>query len=277
MKVQKPTILSIDDEPSNQRLMEVALLNQYHMLFAKNGHEALEILDKQDPDLVLMDINMPGQNGFSLCEQVRTQFNHVILPILFISAEDTVSMRINAYESGGNDFLCKPVIIAELLKKIEVLLKNRLKYQDIRGSLVQSRAAILSVAGLNAEHTSITRFIDISFDCININELADAFFILSSTFGLQASIQFSQLNGTKTFSSISSALAIEEELLVNPGEAELKKEGKELFSGNNVAILISDFPTEDESFTNRIRNYIKLALKACEARLKILDIKHSLQ
>ncbi|MBL4682940.1 MAG: response regulator [Pseudomonadales bacterium] len=276
MKGAKPTILSIDDEALNQRLIKAALHKRYHLIFASDGLEALQILIKTNPDIVLMDINMPEQNGFLLCEDIRTQYSQMALPILFISAEDSLDMRVKSYESAGNDYLCKPVNITELISKIEVLLGSRNKYQAIQDSLLLSRKAIFSAASINAEQASIIEFTNTSFDCENLEELAKAFFTLCATFGLQTSVQFRLSNKTKTFSSLGTTLPIEEQLLEKAHDSLLghdslpSKAGSEIFACDCVSVLVDNLPIDDVSFNERIRNHIKLALKACDSRVHSL-------
>ncbi|GAM75798.1 response regulator receiver [Vibrio ishigakensis] len=125
MSKQGHTILVVDDAPANIRLITSYLKNQYRVLAATSGESALQIIKKQNTDLVLLDINMPGMNGFETCERIKSTPESQSLPVILISSsvdEDSVKKSSTV---GASYCLQKPLVGEDLLTNIENLLSNK--------------------------------------------------------------------------------------------------------------------------------------------------------
>jgi DNA-binding response OmpR family regulator len=118
-----PNIYIVDDEDVIRDNLGFALKKEgYTVSPHPNGQEAWEAFQKAPPDLVLLDIMMPKMDGLELCRRIRKIDEHV--PILFLSSRDEELDRIIGLEMGGDDYLCKPFSIRELLVRIKVILKR---------------------------------------------------------------------------------------------------------------------------------------------------------
>ena len=118
------TILIVDDEDHVRKLLKILLQNQgYHTLTASSGEEALVVVAEQPPDLILLDIMMPGMDGFEVASQLKTDKATSNIPIIMLSALDKQSSRISGLEAGAEDFLSKPVESAELWLRVRNLLR----------------------------------------------------------------------------------------------------------------------------------------------------------
>ncbi len=114
-------ILIVDDEADLRKLLtDYFEINGYAVLTAKDSREALRKVEQQ-PDLVLLDINMPEQNGLQLCEQIR---NFVSCPILFLTARIEDADKIAGFRAGGDDYILKPFSIHELGARVEAHLRR---------------------------------------------------------------------------------------------------------------------------------------------------------
>ncbi len=130
MNPTRHTILVVDDEPLNLQVMEAMLIPLgYDVVLAKNGEECLDMIGQCDPDLILLDVMMPGLNGFEVAKRVKSDPDTSIIPIVMVTALREVSDRIKALESGADDFLTKPVDKTELRARVQSLLKVK-AYND---------------------------------------------------------------------------------------------------------------------------------------------------
>ena len=115
-------ILVVDDEVRYIRLMEANLLSDgYEVFKASSGQEAVETVDQVHPDLVLLDVMMPGLNGFEVCERIR-EFSSV--PIIMVTAKGEERDRVRGLDVGADDYIIKPYSATELLARVRAVLRR---------------------------------------------------------------------------------------------------------------------------------------------------------
>ena len=129
-------ILIVDDEAQNLELMEAMLASAGHEIFlAHEGEEALRLARERRPDLILLDLMMPGLSGFEVCARVKTDPQTGGIPVLFVTALSEMSNKERAVAAGGDDFLTKPFQRTELLTRVEALLRVRHLNRDLDRAL----------------------------------------------------------------------------------------------------------------------------------------------
>ena len=124
-------ILVVDDEPRNVKILQIQLnARGYTVYTAADGLEALDVVEKEMPDLILLDINMPKMDGFEVVKRIRTNEATEFIPIVMITAlRDTRENRIRSIEAGADDFIEKPFDSLEVLARVRSLLRIK-QYQD---------------------------------------------------------------------------------------------------------------------------------------------------
>jgi len=118
------SILIVDDEPVNRQVLSNLLgLRQYTVLEAKNGEEALQILERRKPDLILLDIMMPRMNGYEVCRKLRETYPMSDLPVIILTAKNQLQDLMHGMNAGANDYLPKPFSGDELLIRMQTHLQ----------------------------------------------------------------------------------------------------------------------------------------------------------
>jgi two-component system, OmpR family, response regulator len=150
--VAEATVLVVDDEEYIRDLVSSSLrLAGFSARAVPDGTQAIAALDRDRPDLVVLDVRLPGMNGFDVCRKLRAAGNDV--PVIFLTARDTPEDRLSGFTKGGDDYVTKPFSLEELIARIRAVLRrtraaerptSRLSYADL---MLDEEAMRVSRAG----------------------------------------------------------------------------------------------------------------------------------
>ena len=125
MGTQQYSILLVDDEPDIVDFISYNLKKEgYHVVVAYDGKEALEQIATHRPHLVLLDVMMPGMDGFEVCQAIRMDKSNKDIIIVFLSARGEDDFQINGFKVGADDYITKPIVPKVLLYKVQAMLKR---------------------------------------------------------------------------------------------------------------------------------------------------------
>jgi len=116
-------ILVVDDSKSVARLIKDTLKEDYNVKTASCGKKALSLLAEFFPDLVLLDVRMPGLNGYQVCKEIKARVEFPHIKIIMVSGEIELSSRLEGFEAGADDYITKPIELMELMAKVKVFLR----------------------------------------------------------------------------------------------------------------------------------------------------------
>jgi two-component system, cell cycle response regulator len=126
-------VLVVDDILSNVKLLEAKLTAEYfEVVTAYNGLEALAKIEEHEPDIVLLDVMMPGMDGFEVCRRIKQSPRTAHLPVVMVTALDQPADRVAGLESGADDFLTKPVDDAALFARVRSLVRLKMMTDELR-------------------------------------------------------------------------------------------------------------------------------------------------
>lgn len=151
----KPIVLVVDDVAANRELLEAQLADLgYDVRQARDGLEALEAIAASEPDLVLLDIDMPRLDGLAVCERLKQHPVRRLIPVVLITAHQDRETRVQGLSVGADDFLTKPFDSAELLARTRALLRDRAlnKHLDAAEGVVLALARIVEARDLYTIH-----------------------------------------------------------------------------------------------------------------------------
>ena len=130
-------ILIVDDVKANVDILVEALRDEYKLSVALDGAAALRSIEKNPPDLVLLDIVMPGLDGYEVCRQLRAREPTREVPVMFLSALEDVKNKAQGFEVGGNDYLTKPFEVLEVKARVRSLLKAKAYADAVREAMAR--------------------------------------------------------------------------------------------------------------------------------------------
>jgi adenylate cyclase len=148
-------VLVVDDTPANVKLLEDLLaFHGYEVQAAASGEEALAAARRATPDLVLLDVLMPGMTGYDVCRALRADAAHAMLPIVMLTALDEREARVRGLEAGADDFISRPLHAPELIARVRSLLRIRRLYETVQRQAAQLAAWNRTLEARVAEEVS---------------------------------------------------------------------------------------------------------------------------
>jgi putative two-component system response regulator len=150
-------VLVVDDTAANRELIEACLAGiDCEVELAADGPTALRLMDSAHPDLVLLDVQMPGMNGYEVCQRIKADSGTHLVPVVMITALDRTEDRVKALEWGADDFMTKPVQRIELVARVRSALRLRALYNTLDSAeqvIFALAAAVEAKDALTEKHT----------------------------------------------------------------------------------------------------------------------------
>jgi two-component system cell cycle response regulator len=123
----------VDDVPANVKLLEAKLTNEYYdVITAKDGFEAIEQTKAKKPDLILLDVMMPGIDGFETCRRLKQDPEVSHIPVVMVTALSEPSDRVAGLEAGADDFITKPINDTALFARVRSLVRIKVLIDELR-------------------------------------------------------------------------------------------------------------------------------------------------
>jgi putative two-component system response regulator len=151
-QITKQTILIVDDEPANIKILLELLRSEYQTRVANNGEKALQIMFSDDrPDLILLDIMMPGMDGYEVCQGLKADDRTKEVPIIFITAKVTEKDELKAFELGAVDYITKPFSTVVVKARVKTHLKLK-QQRDFLEAMLKERTKTVQEIVTNYSH-----------------------------------------------------------------------------------------------------------------------------
>ncbi len=265
-----PVILSIDDDANNQELLKKTFEDKA-LHVALSGEEGLAMAAELKPDVILLDIAMPGMNGIEVCRRLKADADTSQIPVLFVSAMNTLEDRLTGYKAGAEDYICKPINLHELKCKIEILLAYQGSLQQLDSRLRSASEVAYTAMSTSGELGVIVSFVENALNCPDFSTLADHV--------LDALSQY-QVNGCLVVRGDELQPLYFSNTVLTPLETQLldmAKDGKRIvsvgrrciFNADTISILIKDMPA-DEDRGGRLRDHVARLVVIADARVRSL-------
>lgn len=235
-------VLVVDDTPANVKLLSDLLATRgYVVCTATNGEEALAKVAAERPDLVLLDVMMPGISGYDVCRRLRADPATALLPVVMCTSLDPHKERINGIEAGADDFLSKPVNQAELFARVKSLLRIKALQDEVKTLNTKLEARVEQQLAEIDRLARLKRFVSPRVgELILAGEVDDPL----KTHRREITVVFTDLRGFTAFSETAEpeeVMGVLREYHATLGRIVHEHEGTvEHFSGDGVMILFND-------------------------------------
>lgn len=265
-------IFVVDDEPAARQMLAFYLDDpRYEVAEFDSGDALLAALD-QAPDLILLDVEMPGMSGIETCRRVYEQGNSHAL-VTFISAHDDLDTRLAAYDAGGSDYMLKPYTEAELIRKVRVAEQILQQRQGIvQQADFAQRTAFSAMSSLGETGTVLT-FLRNSFASRTPAELAAALNAAVEEFGLAVLLALRGAEGHSCFSGAKGCTPLEESILEYAAGKGRISQSRDCLVVNypRITLVATGLQLEDAERVGRLRDHLAILAEGADARLSSLE------
>ncbi len=162
-------LLIVEDDSTSQMILK-SMLSKHALSVVDSGEAGVEAA-RDGPDLVILDINLPGIDGYETCRRLREMEPTRAVPIIFLSSFTELEDRLEAYGAGGNDYISKPFDVTELHTKIALYAQNVERQQATNRELKTSHGLLTEIQTSSAKIQSISRFIQATLFCHDVDAL----------------------------------------------------------------------------------------------------------
>lgn len=277
----KIDILAIDDDKFVQKMIVKALQSsEMSIRIANDGESGIAAATQQIPDIILLDVEMPGINGYETCDRLRNLEATKDVPIVFLSSHGSLRERLQGYEVGADDYVIKPFEAEDLRARINVLLKFQV---DRRELLVQyelaHKNAILAMTS-SSELALAMRFLEKSLSYHDIDSLIQGLFESMDQLSLNCCVMISANEQHYWYSSEGSGSIspLEKELIemCDKGARFLDFGERTIINYPQISLLIKNMPLDEMERYGRVKDLIPMFLSAVNTKISTLNTQEAL-
>lgn len=272
------SILLVEDDDFVAEVTIKTLVDQYRLQHVNNGQAALDAVAIQAPDLVLLDVSLPGMSGYEICRALRNDPAFDGLPIIFLSGLDSEAERLAGYQAGGDDYLIKPVSIGELRAKIKLALDQYSERQRLKADASSAFSTAMTAMTSVAEIGAVLQYLRVSFNCSNYEQLCHELLNILDSLGLISQVQIRGRQGTVSLSSTGPCTPLEESTLNTMSKQDriFSFGSHTSCSYDHITIIVKNMPIKNEEQYGRIKDNLALLAEGVDARVIALDAEISL-
>ena len=234
-------------------------------------------LEADKPDMMLLDVRMPGTDGYTFCREIKDDYALRNIPITFISAQDTIEARLQGYDAGGEDFIVKPFEVEEVRRKVRVaqqiaanklVLKSQIDDAEMLSSLVMANMD---------EYAVLVQFVRQLIGFETEREIAEGALDMLRRYRLEGVTQTRISQRTLTLSAQGADLPLETSVVdhVRTMGRIFEFQSRSVHNFDRLTLMINNMPLTDPELCGRLRDHLCIAAECAEARLKAIEAEEA--
>lgn len=268
---------AVDDDPLILDIIHAILDPDCSITTFASVEECQAGLSSEVPDLFLLDVNLPGMDGYTFCRLIKDDPALRNAPVIFVSSNDTIEERIQGYDAGGEDFIVKPFEPEELLRKVKVA-QGIISNQKALAGQIEEAEMLSSLIMASMDETGILlQFMSKLIGMESTEEVATGLLELLQRYRLEGVVQTRIDGSTETLSATGKNLPLEVSVIEHVRDQgrifEFRRRSVHNFE--RVTLMINNLPTEDPDFCGRLRDHLSVAAQGADSRLKAMQAEQS--
>lgn len=266
-------VFAVDDDPMIRDVMCAILEPDCQLVTFSSCEKCQAKLASEKPDLFLLDISLPGMDGYSFCRIIKDDAALRSIPVIFVSSHDTIEERVKGYDAGGEDFIVKPFEPEELLRKVKVSQGIVSNQRALAGQLEEAEMLSSLVIASMDETGILLQFMSKLIAMNSAQEICAGGLELLRRYRLEGVVQ-TRLDGeTLTMSASGTNLPLEASVIEhvrNQGRI-FEFSRRSVHNFERVTLMINNLPLDDPEYCGRLRDHLSVAAQGIDSRLKALS------
>lgn len=272
-------VLIIDDDRFAQSFLHKSLHQKYDVRTADDGLTGMRLAKEWHPDVILLDVEMPGRNGYEVCDDLKQSSETQEIPVVFLSSHSSVRERMLGFEVGGDDYLVKPCSKEILETKLDKLTSFFNQKRKLKQSATSAEKTAIEAMTTSFELGKAVRFVERTYTVASMDKLGKALMEVVNDLELSGCLMFKSRFAQHFYSSTSNVVApLEMEILqMLHSEKRFTDFGcRTQINYPQVALLIKNMPLDDRARYGRLKDTIPFILGATDAKVRVLDAELAL-
>ena len=266
-------VFVVDDDPMIRDIMCAILETDCQVVTFTSCEECQVKLASEKPDLFLLDITLPGMDGYTFCQVIKDDAALRSIPVIFVSAHDTIEERVKGYDAGGEDFIVKPFEPEELLRKVKVSQGIIANQRALAGQLEEAEMLSSLVIASMDETGILLQFMRKLIAMESTEEITSETLELIHRYRLSGVVQTRLDNDTQTLSDTGKNLPLEVSVIehVRDQGRIFEFSRRSVHNFEHVTLMINNLPLEDPEYCGRLRDHLSVAAQGIDSRLQALQ------
>jgi len=266
-------VFIVDDDPVILEILDDVLSAVFDRESFTSGEAFLERVAESKPDIVVLDLGLPGIDGYEVCRRLKDDWDTQDIPILFVSAHDDIETRLLCYEAGGEDFVQKPFQPAEFVRRVGVAARILAEKKALREQAGYAQRTAMSAMVSMGELGVVLQFLSKSFACQTVDELAQAIIDAMRQYDLGAAVQLRLGEELLSLSENGRDVPLEVSVLnhVRGSGRIFQFKSRCVFNYGRVTLMVNNMPLDDAERCGRIRDNGALLAEGADARMQAIE------
>lgn len=266
-------IFVVDDDP----LVIDIICNILEAEYTVEAFESVEAcklrLETVKPDMFLLDVRLPGIDGYTFCRQIKDDENLAHIPVTFISANDSIEARLKGYDAGAEDFIVKPFEVAEILSKVKVAQQIEQARRALEQQAKEAQKFSFMVMSTMEEGGIALNFMCQLVAWETEQEIATGLLDLLQRYRLEGVVQTRISGHSQTLSAAGTNLPLEVSIMnhVSGLDRIFDFRNRSVHNFDRVTLMVSNLPLDNPDYCGRLRDNLSIAAKGAESKLQSLE------
>lgn len=266
-------ILTIDDDKTTHHFVSKALGEEFELQSAMNGEEGIDLAHKHKPDIVLLDVEMPGMTGYEVCDKIRHDSELSDVPVVFLSTHSSLQERMHGYEVGGTDYLVKPFEPDTLRAKLTVLAERHNHEVELKKSAADAQKTAMIALSSTAELGQVIQFVESIAGTSDHHELAQQILKTSTNMSLNAVLYIKTDRGPIWASCAEEVSPLEIQVMTMLREEKRINDfgTRTVINYPLVSMMVKNMPNDDPERYGRIKDIVPAILTTANGKIEALN------